>query len=252
MISGKFLMGRGRECLSIEDQIMIEDSIADVKIISARKVLVRRGELVRYSTLLIEGLICRTVDDLQGKRQIVGMHVPGDFVDLDGFHLKRFDHNIVTTGAAKIAIFDHDTLARLSERRPHLTKVFWMSTLLDAAMHREWIFRLGRLGAEARIAQLFCELHNRFEMVGLVHDDSFELSLTQVDVGEATGLTSVHVNRVLRSLRERGFLKLANRRVDILDRRGLAALGDFDSRYLYGSRRGIGRAVLADNAALSA
>jgi hypothetical protein len=68
-------------------------------------------------------------------------------------------------------------------------------------------------------------------MVGLVQDDSFELSLTQVDIGEVTGLTSVHVNRVLRSLRERGLLKLANQRVDILNRKGLAALGDFDPRF---------------------
>jgi CRP-like cAMP-binding protein len=252
MISGRFLMGRGRERLSLEDQIMIENSIADVQLVSARKVLVRRGELVRYSTLVLEGFICRTVDDNQGERQTVGIHVPGDFVDLDGFHFKRFDHDIVTIGPVKIAIFDHDTLARLSERHPRFTQVFWVSTLLDGAMHREWIFRLGRLGAEARIAHLFCELHTRLEMVGLVYDDSFELSLTQVDIGEATGLTNVHVNRVLRSLRERGLLELASRRVHILDRKGLAALGDFDPRFLYASRSDVERADVADKAALNA
>jgi CRP-like cAMP-binding protein len=80
MISGRFLLGRGRERLSYEDQMMIENSISDFRLVPTRKVLVRRGELVRSSTLLLEGFICRTVDDHQGARQTVGMHVPGDFV----------------------------------------------------------------------------------------------------------------------------------------------------------------------------
>lgn len=224
-------MGRGREKLTLEEQLILDDSIANVRVFSARQVITRRGERLRSSRLLLEGFVYRSVDDRQGQRQIVELHVPGDFIDLDGFQLKRLDHDIVTTGTAKIATFDHETLARLSERCPHLTQALWVKTLLDAARHRDSIFRLGRLGAEARIAHFFCELYDRLDLVGLVQNNSFELALTQVDLAEATGLTGVHVNRVLRSLRERGFLRFVNRQVYVLDKNGLADLGNFEPRF---------------------
>lgn len=236
MISGNFLKGRGRERLSLEEQTVLEGSIAEVRVVSARKALIRKGEPLRSCTLLLEGFIYRSVDDRQGRRQIVGIHVPGDFIDLDSSHLKRLDHDIFTIGITKIAIYDHDTLTHLSERFPHLVQVLWFSTLLHAAMHREWIFRLGRLGAEARIAHLFCELYARLEMVDLVQNKGFELPLTQADLGEATGLTSVHVNRVLRSLRERDLLSFTNRRVVVHDKTGLEKVACFEPHFLCASR----------------
>ena len=108
--------------------------------------------------------------------------------------------------------------------------------MLDAAMHREWIFRLGRLGAEGRVAHLFCELNERLEMVGLAADGRFMLPMTQPDIAEASGLTGVHVNRVLRALREKNMLTFKANEVRILDRKALAAVAEFEPQYLYGSR----------------
>jgi CRP-like cAMP-binding protein len=235
MNSSRFLTGRGRESLTFEEQTLLEDSSSNVQAVKARKILVRRGEPVCSSMLVVEGFVCRSADDHRGQRQMVSLHIPGDFVDLDGFKLKRLDHDVVAIGPAKVTTYSHDTLARLSECCSQLTESFWLSSLLDAAIHRAWIFRLGRLEAEGRAAHLFCELHARLQMVGLAQDSSFALPLTQPDLGAALSLTSVHTNRVLRSLRERGLLTFRNRQVEIHDGKALAKLGDFDPAYLYAS-----------------
>jgi CRP-like cAMP-binding protein len=233
MNSSKFLTGRGRERLTLEEQTLLEDSSSDVQTVKARETLVRRGEPVCSSMLVVDGFVCRSADDHRGQRQMVSLHIPGDFVDLDGFKLKRLDYNVVAIGAAKVTAYNHDALADLSEHRPRLAESFWLSSLLDAAIHRAWIFRLGRLEAEGRTAHLFCELHARLEMVGLAQSASFALPLTQIDLGAALNLTGVHTNRVLRSLRERGLLTFQNRKVEIHDRKALAQLGEFDPAYLY-------------------
>ncbi len=233
LLTWRFLLGRGRGTLSIEERLAIEGAMTVVRDVPARQQLIRRGERVDQSTFLIEGYICRYMDDREGHRQLVALHVPGDFVDLHAFPMKRLDHDIATLGPARIGLYDHRTLTELTERMPHLTRKLWFSTLLDAAMHREWIFRLGRLGADGRIAHFFCELYDRLKLVGLVTDNRFRLPITQVDLGEACGLTGVHVNRVLRTLREQGMLSFRNSEVEIIDFARLARLAEFDADYLY-------------------
>jgi CRP-like cAMP-binding protein len=235
MNSNKFLTGRGRERLTLEEQTLLENNISNVQVVKGRKTLVKRGEPVCSSMLVVESFVCRSTDDHRGRRQIVSLHIPGDFIDFDGLKLKRLDYNVVAIGAAKVAAYTHDALASLSEHCPRLAESFWLSSLLDSAIHRAWIFRLGRLEADGRAAHLFCELHARLEMVGLAQDVSFALPLTQSDLAAALSLTVVHTNRVLRSLRERGLLTFQNRQVEIHDRKALAQLGEFDPAYLYGA-----------------
>lgn len=233
-LTGRFLMGRGRERLSIEEQRILEDAVQTVKDFPARQHLVRRGERLEQSMLLVDGYITRYMDDREGYRQLVSVHVPGDFVDLHGFPTGRLDHDIGTLGPVKVALYDHQTLTAITDRHTHLTRVLWFSTLLDAAMHREWVFRLGRLEADGRVAHLFCELHARLAMVDLVRDGIFRFPVTQIDIAEAAGVTPVHLNRVLRSLRERGLMTFRAGEVHILDIAALTALADFDPGYLYG------------------
>lgn len=235
MLNDLFLKGRGRRVLDADDLRILEEGIDAVRDISSRHLLVRQGTPVHVSTLLLEGFICRYMDDREGHRQIVAVHVPGDFVDLHGFPMKRLDHDVATIGPVRIAEYPHDVLERIVEERPRLTRLLWFSTLLDAAMHREWIFRLGRLGADGRIAHFFCELNCRLEMVGLAQDGRFKLPLTQADLAEACGITGVHVNRVLRSLREQALLTYRNGAVEIRNPKALHALAEFDPQYLYGS-----------------
>ena len=234
MLSGRFLLGRAREALTEEERQVIEQSVAQVRTVPARTQFVRRGELMSTSTLLIEGFACRYLDDREGYRQLVSLHVPGDFVDLHAFPMKRLDHDVATLGPCTLAVFEHKTLAQIQEQHPRLTRWLWFSTLLDAAIHREWIFRLGRLGAEGRVAHLFCELYARLEMVGLATDGRFALPATQADVAEACGITGVHVNRVLRLMRERELAVFRLGEVRILDQQRLRTLAEFDPVYLYG------------------
>lgn len=229
-----FLKGRGRDTMTTEDVTMLEDSIEEVRAIPARTIVIRRDERVRYSSLLLEGVMCRYMDDRQGNRQIVAFHVPGDFVDLHGFAMRHLDHDVATLTPVRVALAGHDRLERIVADYPRLTRLLWFSTLLDAAMHREWVFRLGRLEADGRVAHLFCELHARLAMVDLVRDGVFRFPVTQIDLAEAAGITPVHLNRVLRSLRERGLMTFRSGEAHILDLDMLAALADFDPGYLYG------------------
>lgn len=230
----RFLMGRGRDRMSIEECDMLEEAMSERRTVPARQILVCRGQHVATSTYLISGYICRYMDDREGHRQLVALHVPGDFVDLHAFPMKRLDHDVATLGPVEIGVFTHEALAGLGERHPHLTRMLWYSTLLDAAMHREWIFRLGRLGALGRVAHFFCEVEARLSMVGLARDHRFTLPLIQSDLAEATGLTGVHVNRTLRRLREDGLLDFRNGTASILDMARLARIAEFEADYLYG------------------
>lgn len=234
MLTSRFLLGRARQALTSEEQQVIEDAVATTRSIPARTSVVRRGALINQSLMLLDGFMCRYLDDRNGHRQLVSMHVPGDFVDLHGFPMKRLDHDVATLGLCTVAVFEHRALASLLRHHPHLTRWLWFSTLLDAAVHREWIFRLGRLGAEGRVAHFFCEMNARLEMVDLAADGRFTLPATQADLAEACGITGVHANRVLRLMRERGLATFRSGEVRILDQKRLAALAEFDPIYLYG------------------
>ena len=234
MLTERFLLGRTREALSQEERQVLEDSVSAVRTVPARTQLMRRGELVNQSTLLLDGFVCRYLDDREGYRQLVSLHVAGDFIDLHGFPMKRLDHDIATLSQCTLASVEHRTLADILVKHPRLTRWLWFSTLLDAAIHREWIFRLGRLGAEGRVAHLFCELNARLEMVGLAAGGRFAFPATQADVAEACGITGVHVNRVLRLMRERGLALFRSGEARILDYPRLRALAEFDPVYLYG------------------
>jgi CRP-like cAMP-binding protein len=232
-ITERFLRGRGREILDPAELAALEDAVAPPVAVRARSILVRRGEPVTKSTLLVSGFACRYMDDRSGRRQLVAIHVPGDLIDLHGFPMRVLDHDLVTLTDVAVATVDHRQLESITERFPRLTRMLWFATLLEAAMHREWIFRLGRLPADGRVAHLFCELDERLRLVGLVQDDRFALPITQADVGEACGLTGVHVNRVLRRLREGGLMTFGGGEAVILDRAALRHAAEFSPDYLY-------------------
>lgn len=236
MVMELFLRGRGRELLSNEELRALEDSIGRITQVPARTTLVRRGERVTQSSYLIEGYVSRYMDDRAGRRQLVAIHVAGDFVDLHGFPMHRLDHDLATLGPARIANVDHRTLQAVIERYPMLMRMLWFSTLLDAAMHREWIFGLGRLDAVGRVAHFFCEVTTRLALVGLDGGGRYMMPLTQNDLAEACGLTNVHVNRVLRTLREMQMMEFRGGAVTIIDYDALARLAEFDPAYLYAGK----------------
>ena len=137
--------------------------------------LSRTGRELTVSTLLLKGMMCRYKDLRNGERQISELHVAGDFVDLHSFTLKKLDHSIMSLTPCTIATVPHQKLAAITEQYPHLTRVYWFHTNLDAAVHREWELSLGRRSALAKIASLFCELHARLAIVGLTEGSNYPL-----------------------------------------------------------------------------
>ncbi|MEJ5978088.1 Crp/Fnr family transcriptional regulator [Novosphingobium sp. PS1R-30] len=233
MIESLLLKLRKRDVVSPDEEQALRDLITEVEDIPARKTVVRRGEPLNRSILLIEGLMCRQKDLRSGDRQITALHVAGDFLDLHGFTLKQLDHDVMALSPCRVAYARHDLLTRLTEVHPHLTRLLWFSTNLDAAMHREWELSLGQRTGAARAAHLFCEVYTRLQIVGRLDDEAYALPMNQSELGECLGLTVVHTNRVLRELRELGFVQFTRGRVVIEDIEGLKAYAEFDPTYLY-------------------
>lgn len=228
---------RARDEIGVIEEAALSALTGEVRDYPADKTVIREGEELDCSTLLLDGLMCRYKDLRDGGRQISALHVPGDFLDLHSFTLKRLDHNIMAMTACKVVLVPHERLKAMTEEQPHLTRLFWFSTNLDAAMHREWELSLGRRSAIARVAHLFCELLARYEVVGMVEGNSYALAITQTELAECVGLTAVHVNRVLRQLRERQLVEFRGARVTVLDRSGLERVAEFRPAYLYLDRR---------------
>ncbi len=195
--------------------------------------LVREGDRPPTSLLVIEGWTSRYRDSLDGGRQITAIHVPGDFVDLHSLLIKEMDHSVGALSACRVIKFPHPGLVALTQTHPHLTRMLWLMTLIDASIHREWLVAAARPAPE-QIAHLICELYVRLGVGGLIGpDDTFTLPLTQMEMGEALGLSAVHVNRSLQQLRSEGLFSWQNQTVRILDWDGLQRRASFDARYLH-------------------
>lgn len=181
--------------------------------------------------------MARTKDLAHGGRQISELQFAGDFTDLHGFTLKRLDHNVATITRCRVAILPHDRLRQMFDRFPHLMRVYWLMTNVDASIHREWTVSLGQRSAISRTAHLFCEIRERLNVVGLVEGDALELPLTQQELGECLGLTSVHINRTLQEMRRRELITLEARKLTVLDLKALRTVAEFNPDYLYLEKR---------------
>lgn len=228
---------RARNHVSPEEEEAIRSAISETKICRADWSIARPGQELGHSTLLLDGIACRYKDLSSGERQITELHVAGDFMDLHSFTLKRLDHHVMTLTPCTIALVPHENLTAITEQHPHLARLYWFETNLDAAIHREWTVSLGRRTAIARMAHLFCEMQVRLSIAGLAEDETYEFPLTQTDLAECLGLTAVHVNRTLKELRERELVEWKSRNLRILNRPGLERVAEFNPNYLYLERR---------------
>ncbi|MBV9828374.1 MAG: Crp/Fnr family transcriptional regulator [Alphaproteobacteria bacterium] len=195
--------------------------------------IVREGAPANLCFLVLAGLVGRYKLLPSGKRQILSFHPPGDIPDLQSLLLRRVDHSICAFTRSSIALFDHAHLLELISRYPNIGTIFWRDTLIDAAIFREWIVGLGRRTAHGRIAHLLCEMAVRYRVVGIGNERCYPFPVTQAELADALGLTVVHVNRVLRALREDHIIRVEGGTVFILDRDRLWALAEFDPDYLH-------------------
>ena len=183
--------------------------------------------------MLVEGYLFRSITR-EGKRHVVGVHIPGDFVDLHGYVLKRLDHDLSAAGPARVAQVDHELLDDVTRERPELAKALWFATLLDAAIHRQWICNLEALDAPQRIAHLYAELHHRFTLIGRNASHALRTPFTQSDLADMCGVSAIHANRAVARLRELGLAEIRRGDLYTSDWSALEAYAGFDPAYLYG------------------
>ena len=203
-----------------------------LRTVQAEEFIIWEGDRVESSCLLRDGVVCRH-KIAEGGRQIVSVHMRGDFVNLQNSLLKTADHNVQALTRAEIALIPCRAIVALASARPAVALAMWLDTLIDGAIFREWIANIGRRDARARIAHILCEFALRQERAGLGTRGQYELPLSQEQLGDALGLTPVHINRTLKALEAGGLISRERRRLTIADWEALSGVGDFDASYLY-------------------
>jgi CRP-like cAMP-binding protein len=195
--------------------------------------IVREQDPASQCCLILDGFACRYKILPSGKRQIFSFHIPGDIPDLQTLHLQVMDHNLGTLVPSKVAFISHETVRAFLRAHLRIADVFWRDTLIEAAIYREWMAGIGRREAYARIAHLLCELFVRLRAVGLTHGDAYEMPITQTELADSLGLSTVHVNRTLQQLRGSGIISTSRGKVVIRNWNKLQEAGEFDPTYLH-------------------
>ena len=195
--------------------------------------IIRQGDKPGYSTVLLEGLVCRYKSLEDGGRQILGFHVAGDWPDLHSYFLSRMDHSLAAMSPCRVAQIPHPVIRELIESHPRLGQLLWRETMTDSAIFREWIVSLGARDAHQRAAHLFCELQTKLAALGLADEEGFELPMTQGDLGDALGISTVHVNRILQQLKREGVVTYGRGYVAIHNWGRLRGIARFDPSYLH-------------------
>jgi CRP-like cAMP-binding protein len=219
--------------LSDDDRQAILDLPVRITELRADADIVREGDRPSQCCLLVEGFLCRYKTLPDGKRQILAFYISGDIPDLLSLHLEVMDHSIAAITPSRVAFIPHDALRRLTKENPRVAGAFWRDTLVDASVFREWIVNVGSREAYSRIAHLLCEIFARLKAVGLAKANAFDFPVTQSEIGQATGLSTVHVNRSVMQLRGDGLIILEKNRCTIPNLARLEQAAMFDPAYLH-------------------
>jgi CRP-like cAMP-binding protein len=192
----------------------------------------RYGGVVDHSCLVVEGCVGRFGQSRDGTRQITGLYIPGDIADLPSVMSPKLGWGLAALTGTTVLQIPHDSIRSIAAQHPGVAEAFWRDCVADGSILSKWLVNVGHREALPRLAHLLCEMAVRYERVGRGNKQSFLLPITQVDLGEATGLTSVHINRMLRELRMRSVVKLHAGIVTIHDWDELATIGEFDETYM--------------------
>jgi len=219
--------------LSAAEREAIEALPLAPRTLKADQDIVRAYDQPAQCCLILEGFALRYKLMDGGKRQIFSFHIAGDIPDLHSLHLEVMDHNIGTLAGSRVAFIPHDAMRSLMANHPRVGDALWRNAFIDAALSREWMASIGRREAYGRIAHLMCELFLRLRTIGLADGSSFEMPITQEDLGDALGLSSVHVNRTLQELRGNGLVSWTRGCWTVVDWEALKKAAEFDATYLH-------------------
>jgi CRP-like cAMP-binding protein len=201
--------------------------------LEAQSYTMREGDKPERCAVLLSGYAVRHKLTGEGARQIVAIHIPGDAMDFQNMFLGESDHNVQMLTRGTVAEIPRPPLEELVLTNPNVGRAVLLFTLVESSIFREWTLNIGRRDARSRIAHLLCEFAYRMATQGLCPDGSYELPMTQEQLADATGLTSVHVNRVLQALQREGLIERDRRMVRFVSWEAIRDVGDFNPRYLH-------------------
>ncbi len=203
------------------------------RIVAARRDVLAEGEVPRFAHFVLEGWGCRYRQMPDGRRQMLSLLLPGDLFDANVQVIGRTDHAVGAITTMTLAEVAPDMLGALGHGNPTIARALWWNDHVVAGTHREWIASLGLRSARERIALLFCEVYFRLRLIGRCPARTCEFPLTQADLAEATGLTPVHVNRMVQDLRRERLIEWSGRSLTILDLDRLCQMASFVPNYLH-------------------
>lgn len=232
-LSGMLRTFEMRVPLAEPDRRALLDLPFQTRWIDAGRYISREGDRPPTVTLILSGLAIRHKVTVEGLRQIFSVHIPGDFVDLEGALLNVADHNVQTLTRCEVATVPREAIVNLVDNHCHLARAMWVGTLIDGAIFREWIVNVGRRSARAAMCHLLCEFGRRLEAAGLAEEGGYELPMSQEQLADALGITPVHVNRTLRELDREGLIRREKRFIHIPDWEKLRRMGGFNELYLH-------------------
>ncbi|TGD95013.1 Crp/Fnr family transcriptional regulator [Methylobacterium nonmethylotrophicum] len=218
--------------LSAEERAALAGLGTGAQRVEGRLDLLAEGAAPESAVLILEGVACRYRHRRSGARQITAYLVPGDLCDPDILHLDRLNHSVGTLGPCRVARVPREALASLNQQYPAVARALRLAKLAEEETTREWVMNVGCRSAIERVSHLLCELHERLRAVGWATKAGYDLALTQQDLADTTGLSNVHVNRVLRQLRLMRLVEMGGKRVDILNLPALQEIAEFQADYL--------------------
>lgn len=199
-----------------------------------QRALITEGDVAAHCWVILSGYCIRYKIVGDGGRQILSIHMKGDLVDLQNALLGVADHGVQALTDCQMAKIPIEAIRQLSNARPTIRDALWYDTLVDGSIHREWVANVGRRDGQTRVAHLLCEFALKLEAVSLGEKLDYELPMTQDQLADSTGMTPVHVNRVLQTLVREGLIRrITPKSVLIGDWGRLAAAGDFNRAYLH-------------------
>ena len=219
--------------LSDPDRVALATIPKSIERVRAGHRIVREGSKPTDCSVLLEGYSCRYKVSATGGRQIVSFQISGDILDLQHLLLSTADHHVMTITEATVAWMPKEAVLAVARARPRVAEALWKDTLIDASIFREWVLNVGRRDAKSRLAHMLCEFLVRCEAAGLGPVERFRLPMSQELIADATGLTSVHVNRMFRALEADGVIKRNGRELSVGDWALMRRVADFDPIYLH-------------------
>ena len=220
----------GSPYLSGEERQLLDNAAVSTRSVQAHTELLREGECTDTFHIVSQGWACRYKTTRDGARQIVALLIPGNAANLDSLLCGRQNYGVRALTAMNVLTISHKSLMALVDEHAGIAKSFAWLAFAENAILRQWALCLGQHSAKQRLAHLLCEIAVR---LGGDWEDRFDMPLTQEQIGDALGLTAVHVNRTIRQLRSEGLIEVGGRAVTIVDFDALSRIGDFDAAYLH-------------------